>query len=57
MINIKVYTLLLPVEWEKLEDELRDFFESKGCDAVIDNEITGNTTKTRKRGYKDDLQQ
>lgn len=47
MINIKIYNLLTPEAFEKLEDQLRDFLESKHITASIENEITGNTTKTR----------
>lgn len=47
MMHIDIYTLLTPEEFEKLEDDLRDFLEEKKISAKIDNTLTGNTTRTR----------
>lgn len=46
-ITIEIKTLILPEEFEKLEDELRDFLNHKRIEAVIDNTEIGNTTVAR----------
>ncbi len=43
-LTIDIKTLMLPEDLEKLEDGLRDFLNSKGIEAVIENPSTGNTT-------------
>jgi len=45
ILKIQVYTLMLPERWEIIEDDLRDYFISKGINATIDNDVTCNTTQ------------
>jgi hypothetical protein len=47
MIKINITSLLTPEEHEKLEDELRNFLESRRVGAEIYNSATGNNTRTR----------
>jgi len=49
MIQIKIKDVLTPYDFEKLEDELKNFLEKKGLNATIENSVTGNTTKTRQK--------
>lgn len=44
LLTIDVKAPILPENMEKLEDGLRDFLNSKGIEAVIENPSTGNTT-------------
>ena len=44
LLTIDIMTQILPESMEKLEDGLRDFLNSKGIEAVIENPSTGNTT-------------
>ena len=50
-MKITFSTLMIPERHEILEDEIRNFLEEKGVSAVIENEVTGNITRTR----EDDL--
>ncbi len=47
LLTIEVKTPILPERMERLEDELGDFLNSRGIDAVIDSTLTGNTTVTK----------
>jgi sugar-specific transcriptional regulator TrmB len=46
-ITIEVKTLITPQAYEELEDKLRNFLEKEGLNAIIEDNITGNTTTTR----------
>ena len=39
--------------FEILEDKIRDLLESEGLMGEIEDEVTGNITKTRKKGIEE----
>lgn len=47
LLTIEVKAPISPESMERLEDELRDFLNSRGIDAVIESTLTGNTTVTK----------
>ena len=51
-LTIKIESEVDNYTFEVLEDKIRDLLESEGLMGVIEDKVTGNTTRTRKEELK-----
>jgi hypothetical protein len=51
-LTVKIESDVDNYTFEVLEDKIRDLLESEGLMGVIEDKVTGNTTRTRKEKLK-----
>ncbi len=54
-ITITVLSVLTTEDYEKLEDKLQKFLEEEGLWALIDDDVTGNTTVARRTDVQHEM--